>query len=365
MNSKNEKNSEHPKWTYIRGESLQGPFSDEQLLTRLNIDDLKSDDLILNTVEEKWYNIAELDFLKSPTVQENELVIENQADTPKSINHDGPKFLIQEPVRDLNQIVSKINSLPKPVVNADFVKREHVQSILNADKSFLGRLKLIKSKILQLDRKVLIAIASVLILLLGFKLYTDAVARENEAKRIAAEEEKVAQAKALQLKKEQQLKAEKLRKENELKVEKRRKIKIFVDKQKNIIDEIKSQMAILELRFGNNIKQQIRTPKFWEKYYNEWSTVSQEISDEIDDSKNFKEEGIVELRDKISHLYLSMKEYSSYLDKQLRLFFTKQKIEKPILTAIESQKNDLTAEILEVEKYIQNIENQLSEANSL
>jgi len=365
MNSKYDKNSEYQKWTYIRGESLQGPFSDEQLISQLNVDDLKSDDLILNTVEEKWYNIAELDFLKPSASQEHETIFEKQEDIIKPSNSDGPKFLIQEPVRDLNQIVSKINSLPKPVVNADFVKREHVQSILNADKSFLGRLKLLKSKLINVDRKILIFIAIVMTLLLGFKIYNDAIARENEAKRIILEEIKKSQAQALQLKKEQQFKDEKLRKENELKNEKRNKIKIFVSKQKNIVDEIKSQMAILDLRFSNNIKQQIKTPKFWEKYYIEWLTISQEISDEIDEKLNFKDEETDLLQGKVSHLYIAAKEYSAYLDKQLRVFFNKQKIEKTVLTKMEVQKNQLSSEISDVEQKIQSLESQLTQSSSL
>ena len=94
-----------------------------------------------------------------------------------------------------------------------------------------------------------------------------------------------------------------------------------------VMNLFRDQLDTLTLRFTNNVKQQIKVSKYWDKYYNAWLPLSSQfdsemerLKSEVDSGEIFYDEVVADLQ----NLNYLTKEYTKGLDTELKVFFKNQ-----------------------------------------
>jgi len=314
INKNDEKtNLENKKWTFIDNDSLKGPFSDEELLQQYMSKSIADDDLILNIPEKKWMCVSEISYIHDSKLKhKNEL----------------KKLMTQQPVIQLEQIVNQVNTLSKPDLKTDTANK--------------------KSK-LRTHRKSVVSLTvlglMVLVLFVSgvYVVYQKKVEQQNELVKAQKAEQRL-------ILENEKIKKEQILKQKALQAEKNKIRQNFLKKQNELLLVISEQVSILELRFGNNIKQKITIPKYWDKYFNEWEKSNDMISKEIKLLElNVSQNSDLSIQfEQLKDIHLLMENYANSLNRELRLFFSSQKINSKANQEIIETKNILISKILDL-----------------
>ena len=437
------------KWSYLKNNLLNGPFTDQELLSAYTENKIESQDLILNTVDQKWYSVEELPFLKaSPALSVAPSVDSHQAQADIAyqefnhfVNHQSfslnsensstvtshvaanpsasnshvttsvqstskenliESHMSDEEVRRHNELLksqpqivvppsSEMKTKPSIAfsgINIDLAENSSLQQSVHSRAEKLS----FKDKFESQKKTVIFSAIAILVLVLVIALN---LKKENQqadldssntideelasahskpikktkddaavsAEQVAAVDRDSAQSEAASALKNTAAAAEIKTEDPALVAERKAKYMVYLDRHKKLIDDIKNQVEILNVRFGNNVKQKIRVSKYWDKYYTEWLDVSNRVQAEIDlsvaESKDDADLSLV--LTKFTNLYNSVKTYTELLNSNLRQFFSSQKLSEEKSIQMDAFKEKINSQVNEVELKIKELEKKESE----
>lgn len=396
------------KWSFLKNNLLNGPYTDQELVKVFKEKKIDQNDLILNAEDHKWYSLEELNDLgfniqkqaalshdKEPLiVNESMVVIE-----PIKENH-----MSEDEVRRHNEILksqpqivvpppSEIKTQPSILFKDMNIASEGQSSNFDKDKMTL------KQQLESKKKYVIFSSIGVLVFVLLFVLryqkndittaatfeeqvpldenaldqnqsqradqqknIESAHQTQTEKKLKANQEQSVGEINGLAAQPDQvQDSINNQKNQNEarsLSVERKAKYVIYIDRHRKLTEEIKIQVDVLHLRFGNNVRQKIKVSKYWDKYYTEWLNLSDRVQAEIDlsvaDSKDDADLSLI--LTKFTNLFNTVRTYADILNGNLRQFFTTQKLSEDKEIQMDAFKEKINSLINEVEIKLKELE---------
>ena len=135
-----------------------------------------------------------------------------------------------------------------------------------------------------------------------------------------------------------------------------------------VMNLYKEQVDILAFRFGNNIKQEIKVSKYWDKYYNNWLPLRDQFDSEMDRLKTEVEQGDIfydEIVADMQNLNFLAKEFIQILDTEVRLFFKTQQLTEDQRKKIDKAKDLVYKKINSMVDRISNFEKMPLSSNGM
>jgi len=396
------------KWSFLKNNLLNGPYTDQELVKVFKEKKIDQNDLILNAEDHKWYSLEELNDLgfniqkqatlshdKEPLiVNESMVVIE-----PIKENH-----MSEDEVRRHNEILksqpqivvpppSEIKTRPSILFKDMNIASEGQSSNFDKDKMTL------KQQLESKKKYVIFSSIGVLVFVLLFVLRyqkNDITTAATFEEQVPLDENALDQNQSQRadqqknIESEHQTQTEKKLKANQeqsvgevnglaaqsdqvqdsinnqknqndarsLSVERKAKYVIYIDRHRKLTEEIKIQVDVLHLRFGNNVRQKIKVSKYWDKYYTEWLNLSDRVQAEIDlsvaDSKDDADLSLI--LTKFTNLFNTVRTYADILNGNLRQFFTTQKLSEDKEIQMDAFKEKINSLINEVEIKLKELE---------
>lgn len=410
------------KWSFLKNNYLNGPYTDQELKSAFIDKKIESQDLILNSEDQKWYSIDEIPFLVTSTTKKttqlhspNQIVLDDHDQKNKSFLDDAnlKSFSVKEnsvefrmsdeEVRRHNELLKSQPQIVVPPSSEMKTKPSIAFSGINIDPSSaelnskfdqitnqslhsksvnFSQFVLSKKNIIYVSAAILML---ALILLLNFKknnmqsLTENPIIQDDHANQFNLDSEikKIKEPAPENITSNEKSKLEKpVDKETKdallveskpddlaLSLEKKAKYVVYLDRHKKMTEDLKSQVETLNLRFNNNIKQKIKVSKYWDKYYNQWIETSSRVQAEIDLSvaQSQDDSDLALILTKFTSLYSLVKNYAEMLNGQIHQFFSSQKINDENMAQLIAIKEKINSQINEIEIKTKEIEKKISD----
>jgi len=142
------------KWSYLKNNFLNGPFTDQELISAYTDKKIESQDLILNTVDQKWYSIEELPFLKaSPALSVAPASNSHQAKADIAyqefnhfVNHQSFSLNNENSVQTVSQVTHSATALNNNTVDTHATSKESLIESHMSDDEVRRHNELLKSQ---------------------------------------------------------------------------------------------------------------------------------------------------------------------------------------------------------------------------